>query len=129
MPGVAEASGASNRCRAAPPNPDRRMRLPPGRGRRVYVLEACGAGVGRDRWLRPVARQDCQIVVADPTPPFELDAERLEFGARPAHADAEDEPSTAELVEIGGHAGQQQRMAVRQDHDGRAELDSRGTPG
>jgi hypothetical protein len=70
-----------------------------------------------------------QIVVGQLPPLPERDAERVELLHRPADAHPEDQASPAEIVEIGGHPGDEQRVPVRHDQHGRPELDRVGEAG
>ena len=56
-------------------------------------------------------------------------AERLVFRIVPAAPDAEDQPTAADVVERGGHLGQQRRVAECRAHDDRPELDAVGRLG
>ena len=70
-----------------------------------------------------------QVLVGQPTAVAERDAERAELLRGPADAHAEDQPAAAEVVEVGGHPGDQQRVPVGHDQHGGAEPDLAGEAG
>lgn len=60
---------------------------------------------------------------------WEGEVEGAEFGLHPAGADAEDEATAAEVVEVGGEAGEVGGVAVPGAVDGGAEADAAGGGG
>jgi len=70
-----------------------------------------------------------QVLVGQPAALAERDAERVELLPEPADADAEDQPATAEVIEVGGHPGDQQGMPVGHDDHRGAEQNSVGDAG
>ncbi len=79
-----------------------------------------------DHRPRPVLLDAGEVLVGDPAAGRVVDAERRVFLPRPPEAHAEHQPPAAEPVQIRGHAGGLQGVAVREDHDRRAQLDGAG---
>ena len=69
-------------------------------------------------------RHDLHALVEAADPVIERIAERVELRLMPAAAQAEDQPATADLVELRGHLGHERRVAEWQGQDERADLDT-----
>ncbi len=110
MPGLAEAHRAEQRRPALAADPDRHA---------AAVVAFVGPG-GRD---------GRQMFVGDPAALVVGHSQGLELLPRPPDPDAQHQPAAAEVVEVGRHAGHQQRMAIGDDQHRGAERDARGDAG
>src|SRR6476619_1738219 len=108
MPGVAEPDGPAQRGVAVAADPDRDLPAPVVSG------------------VLPGGPDGEQVLVGQPASLAERDTERVELLPGPADADAEHEPAVAEVVEVGGHPGDEQRMPVGHDEHRGAEPDPAG---
>src|SRR5262245_26528574 len=129
VPRVAVNDGAAERGIAAAADPDRRARVALRAWCRAHLAEGRERAFVRGDIVRPRWRDCRQVVIGHGAALREREGERLELLPRPADADAQDEPSTAQAIDIRRHACGQQRMAVRDDDHGRAELDAPGAAG
>src|SRR6266581_1291946 len=111
MPRLAETHRPAQACIAVAADPDR------------YLSTAVVLVVLPGRADGP------QVVVGQLPPLPERDAECVELLHRPADAHPEDQASPAELVQVGGHPGDEEWVPVRDDQDGRPEPDPAGDAG
>lgn len=111
VPGVPEPDGPAQPRVAVAADPDR---------------DPAGAVVGG---VRPGRPDGMQVIVRQPSAPFEGDPEGGELLPCPTHSHAEDQPAAAQLVQVGRHPGGEQRVPVGSDEDRRAEPDPGGEAG
>jgi hypothetical protein len=126
MPSVAVQDAAADGGVAGATDPDRwaahRKRAS------GYVFERDEPAVEADRLLGPGARDDLEVLVRHRSAGVEWQAECV-LPQRPAHPDAEDEPPTGEPVDVGRQPASVQRVPVRNNRDGRTELNPFRLPG
>src|ERR1051325_7437855 len=122
MPCVAVSGSSPERGVTGTANPDRRMRCAQRPRRGVHLAERNPAAIVRDDILSPALADDLQVLIRHGAAVLERRAQSFEFLSRPTHARAENKTAAAQLVDVGGDARSLQRMAVRQNRDGSADL-------
>ena len=132
MPGVAQLGAAAHRRRGhgarRPTDPDRRVRPLQRTGRERGPAEAHVAALVLRNIVGPGGLDGPDVVVAQTSALAERQAEILELGLVPAHADAEDEAAARRLVHRGGGLGGHQGAPVRQHDDAGAEANALRPP-
>jgi len=111
VPGVAQPDGPAQRGVAVAADPERDVPAP--------VV----------RLVPPRGPDREQVLVGQPAALAERDAERAELLPGPADAHPEDQAPAAEIVEVGGHPRDQQRVPVGHDEHRGAEPDPAGEAG
>ena len=80
----------------------------------------------RDRWLRPEAPEQGDLLLDALAPVLEAHPKRLELHPVPADPDAEPEPPAAEDIEGRSLLRDQRGLALRKDEHAGGELEARG---
>ena len=123
VPAVALLDGAPERRLRVAADHDGRRRLLDGLGMRLDALEGGEAAAIGGRGLRPDGADRREVLVGDAAALLERGAEGAELRLEIAHADAEDEAAIRHDVERGQLLREDQRIALGQDDDPRAEAD------
>src|SRR4029453_18437856 len=123
IPAVALLYGAPKRRLGVTADHDRRRRLLDGLGMRLDALEGGEAAAIRGRSLHPDGADRGEVLVGGEAALLERGAEGAELRLEIANADAEDEPAIRHDVERGQLLREDERIALGQDDDPRAEAD------